>query len=96
MLQFNFNPFPEIVTERLLLRRLTEEDIPAFFAMRSNPEVIDGSRRKRIAKGCGKDLNEVNAFMKQFDQMKQMMAQMNKFKGMGAGMPGMPMMGGRR
>ena len=63
---------------------------------RSNPDVIDVSRRKRIAKGCGKDVNEVNAFMKQFEQMKQMMAQMNKFKGMGPGMPGMPMMGGRR
>ncbi len=63
---------------------------------RSNPEIIDGNRRKRIAKGSGKDINEVNAFMKQFDQMKQMMSQMNKFKGLGAGMPGMPMMGGRR
>jgi signal recognition particle subunit SRP54 len=59
---------------------------------RSNPDVIDGSRRKRIAKGSGKDVNEVNAFMKQFEQMKQMMSQMNKMKGMG--MPGM--MPGRR
>jgi signal recognition particle subunit SRP54 len=61
---------------------------------RSNPDVIDGSRRKRIAKGSGKDINEVNAFMKQFDQMKQMMGQMNKMKGPGMGMPGM--MPGRR
>ena len=61
---------------------------------RSNPDVIDGSRRKRIAKGSGKDINEVNAFMKQFDQMKQMMGQMNKMKGGGMGMPGM--MQGRR
>ena len=59
---------------------------------RTNPDVIDGSRRKRIAKGCGKDVNEVNAFMKQFEQMKQMMGQMNKMKCMG--MPGM--MPGRR
>ena len=56
---------------------------------RSNPDVIDGSRRKRIATGSGKDIAEVNAFMKQFDQMKQMMSQMNKMKGMGMGMPGM-------
>ena len=63
---------------------------------RSNPDIIDNSRRKRIAKGSGKDVNEVNAFMKQFEQMKQMMSQMNKFKGMGGpGMPGMPMMGRR-
>jgi len=63
---------------------------------RNNPDVIDGSRRKRIAKGSGKDINEVNAFMKQFDQMRQMMGQMNKMKGMmgGMGMPNMPM--GRR
>ena len=61
---------------------------------RSNPDVIDGSRRKRIANGSGKDIAEVNAFMKQFDQMKQMMSQMNKMKGMGMGMPGV--MPGRR
>ena len=65
---------------------------------RSNPDIIDTPRRKRIAKGCGKDIADVNAFMKQFEQMKGMMAQMNKMKGMGGGMgmPGMPMMGGRR
>ncbi|MBC7553570.1 MAG: signal recognition particle protein [Taibaiella sp.] len=60
---------------------------------RANPDVIDTGRRKRIAKGCGKDVNDVNAFMKQFEQMKQMMAQMNKFKGAAPGMPTMPMMG---
>ena len=45
---------------------------------RANPDVIDQSRRKRIAAGSGKNLTEVNAFMKQFDQMKQMMKTMNK------------------
>jgi signal recognition particle subunit SRP54 len=45
---------------------------------RANPDSIDGSRKKRIAKGCGKDINEVNQFMKQFDQMRDMMKQMNK------------------
>jgi signal recognition particle subunit SRP54 len=45
---------------------------------RNNPDVIDLSRRKRLAKGAGKDINEVNAFLKQFDQMKQMMKMMNK------------------
>lgn len=62
---------------------------------RSNPDEIDTSRRKRIAKGCGKDVAEVNAFMKQFDQMRQMMGQMNKMKGMMPGM-GMPPMMGKR
>jgi signal recognition particle subunit SRP54 len=45
---------------------------------RNNPELIDLKRKQRIAKGSGKDINEVNAFMKQFDQMKQMMKMMNK------------------
>ena len=51
---------------------------------RSNPDVIDISRRKRLAKGAGKDIADVNAFLKQFDQMKQMMKMMNKMPmGMG-------------
>jgi signal recognition particle subunit SRP54 len=45
---------------------------------RANPDVIDVSRRKRLAAGAGKDITEVNAFLKQFDQMKAMMKQMNK------------------
>ena len=45
---------------------------------RRNPDLIDMSRKKRIAKGSGKDIGEVNAFMKQFDQMKEMMKSMNK------------------
>ena len=63
-------------------------------AERSNPDLIDAKRKLRIAKGSGKDMNEVNAFMKQFEQMKKMMGMMNKMPmsgrmpGMG-GMPGM-------
>ncbi|MFZ9719340.1 MAG: signal recognition particle protein, partial [Chitinophagaceae bacterium] len=57
---------------------------------RQNPDAIDQSRRKRIAKGCGKDIAEVNAFMKQFEQMKQMMGNMSK---MPMGMPGKMMPG---
>lgn len=45
---------------------------------RSNPDVINNSRKIRIAKGAGKDLNDVSQFMKQFEQMKQMMKMMNK------------------
>lgn len=45
---------------------------------RNNPEVIDQSRRKRIAAGSGKQMADVNAFMKQFEQMKGMMKNMNK------------------
>lgn len=45
---------------------------------RANPDVIDQGRRKRIANGSGKDISEINAFIKQFDQMKDMMKMMNK------------------
>src|ERR1700709_2491110 len=55
---------------------------------RSNPDVIDQGRRQRIAQGSGKGIDEVNAFMKQFDQMKQMMKMMNKMP-MGGKMPGL-------
>jgi signal recognition particle subunit SRP54 len=47
-------------------------------AERSDPDLIDMSRKKRIALGSGKDLSEVNQFMKQFDQMRQMMRTMQK------------------
>ena len=55
---------------------------------RANPDEIDGSRKKRIAKGAGKDVSEVNAFFKQFEQMREMMKTMNKMP-MGRMMPGM-------
>ncbi|HTN37925.1 MAG TPA: hypothetical protein VL053_12685, partial [Arachidicoccus sp.] len=58
---------------------------------RANPDSITPSRRNRIAKGSGKELQEVNAFMKQFDQMRQMMKTMNKMPmaGMMGGLGGM-------
>lgn len=58
---------------------------------RANPDSIDPSRRQRIARGAGKELQEVNAFMKQFDQMRQMMKMMNKMPmaGMMGGMGGL-------
>jgi signal recognition particle subunit SRP54 len=54
---------------------------------RSNPDLIDQKRKQRIAKGSGKNLDEVNAFMKQFEQMKKMMTMMNKMPM--SGFPGM-------
>jgi len=45
---------------------------------RSNPDIIDMNRKKRIAKGCGKDIADVNQFMKQFEQMREMMKSMNR------------------
>ncbi|MBL7702721.1 MAG: signal recognition particle protein [Ferruginibacter sp.] len=53
---------------------------------RRNPDLINPSRKNRIAKGAGKDIAELNAFLKQFEQMKGMMKMMNKMpKGL---MPG--------
>ena len=59
-------------------------------AERADPDLIDGSRRKRIALGAGKDIADVNAFMKQFEQMREMMKGMNKMNMFGKMMPGMP------
>jgi signal recognition particle subunit SRP54 len=56
---------------------------------RNNPDLINGSRRSRIAKGAGKDISEVNAFMKQFEQMRDMMKGMNKAGMFGKMIPGM-------
>jgi signal recognition particle subunit SRP54 len=56
---------------------------------RSNPDIISQSRRNRLAKGSGKSMEDVNALMKQFDQMKQMMKTMNKMPMSGMRMPGM-------
>jgi signal recognition particle subunit SRP54 len=50
-------------------------------AERANPDLIDGSRRRRIAKGAGKEIQDLNQFMKQFEQMRQMMKMMNKMPG---------------
>jgi signal recognition particle subunit SRP54 len=45
---------------------------------REHPDVIDGSRRKRIAGGAGRSIQEVNNLLKQFEQMKKMMKKFNK------------------
>ncbi len=66
-------------------------------AERSKPELIDTSRKKRIAKGAGMDLAEVNTYIKQFEQMRMMMKGMhdmkNMFGKMGDGMPDMNKVG---
>ena len=67
---------------------------------RRKPSVIDMNRKKRIAKGAGRKLEDVNALMKQFEQMGKMMKMMQGPQGkqlmqmMSKGMPSMPGMGG--
>lgn len=48
---------------------------------RANPDIINPSRKKRIAAGAGVDISEVNRLIKQFDQMKKMMKQMSGMMG---------------
>jgi signal recognition particle subunit SRP54 len=40
---------------------------------RNKPDLLDGNRRRRIARGAGVELNEVGAFIKQFETMRDMM-----------------------
>lgn len=52
---------------------------------RQNPNVLDGSRKKRIALGSGTSTAEVNKLIKQFDEMRKMMKAMNNKKGLRSG-----------
>ena len=52
---------------------------------REHPELMNTSRKKRIAKGCGMDMHTVNVYVKQFEQMRQMMGGMNKMQKMFSG-----------
>ena len=47
---------------------------------RSNPRVLNGSRRKRIAAGSGTSIQDVNRLIKQFEDMQKMMKNMTKGK----------------
>ncbi|MFW5662175.1 MAG: signal recognition particle protein [Bacteroidota bacterium] len=47
---------------------------------RNNPKIINGSRRRRIAKGCGTTVQDVNRLIKQFDDMQKMMKNMTRGK----------------
>ena len=64
---------------------------------RSKPDVINGSRRQRIAKGSGQGIQEVNKLLKQFEEMRKMMRMMSDknamtrmMRSMPKGAPGMP------
>lgn len=57
---------------------------------REHPQILNASRKKRIAAGCGLEVVDVNRLLKQFDMMQQMVKQMSKGR-----MPGMGGMGGR-
>lgn len=52
---------------------------------REHPEIMNTSRKKRIAKGCGMDMHTINIYIKQFEQMRMMMGGMNKMQKMFGG-----------
>lgn len=56
-----------------IIRSMTEEE-------RQHPEIINGSRRKRIARGSGTDIQEVNRLIKQFDDARKMMKAVSGIK----------------
>ena len=59
---------------RAIIQSMTAEE-------RANPDLINVSRKQRIAKGCGLDISEVNRFMKQFEESKKMMKQLSGMMG---------------
>ncbi len=61
---------------------------------RSKPELLNMSRKRRIAKGCGRNIHEINMFIKQFNQMRKMMHMMSKGNNMDRFMQQMQNMGG--
>lgn len=65
-----------------IIRSMTEEE-------RQHPEIINGSRRKRIARGSGSDIQEVNRLIKQFDDARKMMKAVSGIKNPMALMRGM-------
>ncbi|ARS35373.1 signal recognition particle protein [Pontibacter actiniarum] len=65
-----------------IIKSMTKEE-------RENPDMISGSRRARIAKGSGTDIQQVNNLMKQFNDMRKMMRSMNKMAGKRGGLSNM-------
>ncbi|HOT75647.1 MAG TPA: signal recognition particle protein [Candidatus Wallbacteria bacterium] len=65
----------EIEHIKAIIRSMTRQE-------RRLPSIIDGSRRKRIAAGSGRDVSDVNKLLKQFEQTRKMMKQMNKMSGL--------------
>ena len=71
-----------------IIRSMTTEE-------RENPDLINGSRRKRIADGSGTSIQQVNHLMKQFSDMRKMMKTMNKMGGGKRAMSALGQMGKR-
>lgn len=66
----------ELVRVRAMIQSMTRQE-------RKHPEIIDGSRRRRIARGSGSSVQSVNRLLKQYGEMKKMMKSLSKMKGKG-------------
>jgi signal recognition particle subunit SRP54 len=69
----------QLVRTKAIVQSMTRDE-------RANPDLLDGSRRLRIAKGSGRSIQEVNTLLKQFKEMKRMMKGLKKRRGMFGGM----------
>jgi signal recognition particle subunit SRP54 len=72
----------EIVHVKAIIQSMTKEE-------RVKPDIINGSRRKRIAAGSGTSIQKVNRLLKQYKDMKKMMKNMNKMGNMMSGKKGL-------
>ena len=82
----------EIKGSEAIMQSMTRQE-------RQNPELLNGQRRQRIAKGSGRPIQEVNSLMKSFDEARKMIRMLKKGKGLPPGMmggPGAPPPPGRR
>jgi len=78
-LDIDDNAFKEI---EAIIQSMTHEE-------REKPEVLNGNRRKRIASGCGKSIQDVNRLVKQFDETRKMMKMLSGGKNLSRLMGGM-------
>ena len=77
------NAESELKYAKAIIRSMTMQE-------RENPELLNASRRQRIARGSGRPVHEVNSIIKQFEEARKMIKMMKK----GKGFPGMEGMGG--
>ncbi|MFN8259025.1 MAG: signal recognition particle protein [Bacteroidales bacterium] len=80
-LDIDDNAFKEI---EAIIQSMTPEE-------REKPEILNGSRRKRIANGCGKEIQDINRLVKQFDETRKMMKMLSGGKNLTRMMGGMKM-----
>lgn len=66
----NVDPAKEMSRTEAIIQSMTKEE-------RANPSILNGPRKKRIANGCGRSIADVNRLVKQFEELKKLMKQMN-------------------